>query len=80
MTYERKVPYDLSYRIKCLRNHTQVEASVIVAEKIAPKWSLTATEFNRIIKGHTGNGDKTQTVLEIANKLVTKWEEEEAQA
>lgn len=71
----KKPAYDLPHRIECLRGHTQVDVYDIV--KTMVDCPLSLSEFNKILHGRTGNGDKPRNIQRIANEIVCKMEEEE---
>lgn len=71
----KKPAYDLPNRIKYLRGHTQAEVYEIV--KTMVDCPLSLSEFNKILHGRTGNGDKPRNIQRIANEIVCKMEEED---
>ena len=54
--------YDIAYRVRVLRGRTQAELMRLVASDLGV--TLSSPEFNRILHGYYGGGDKTQKVLE----------------
>jgi hypothetical protein len=65
--------YDIAYRVRVLRGRTQAELMRLVASDLGV--TLSSPEFNRILHGYYGGGDKTQKVLAKAHEIVCRWED-----
>lgn len=71
---KKKTAYNLPQRIY-LTGHTQAEMCETIRNLL--KIPLSAPEFNRIIRGNSGSGQKTMAVMAEANRIVSEWEENE---